>query len=203
MYTDRRASINIGVIFIVATIAVFAAAAVLPPLAGSTSSAIAPAALLYLLAAGTSVGIAVFLYPILARINPTLALAAVVFRTIEAVFYTVSVVLLLSVPPLGDTALAELVLNIRLHADQVAVVSFSVGAFLYYWVFWRSRLVPRWISGWGMLAALSILTACVIAIFSNTEITGYVPLILPIAVQEMVLAVWLLAKGFNSNALKS
>jgi len=42
-----------------------------------------------------------------------------------------------------------------------------------------------------------MLTACVLAVFADRPITGYTPLIAPIAVQEMVFGVWLLAKGVS------
>ncbi len=104
MNSARRTSIATGGLFIVATIAALAAAAVVPSLTGTdylTTVAdqphrLAAAALLYLIAAGSSVGIAIALYPLLKRINTALAVGSVVFRTIEAVFYTAAVVSLLS-----------------------------------------------------------------------------------------------------------
>lgn len=101
----------------------------------------------------------------------------------------------------ADSSIVETFLRIRDHANVIAVFAFSTGAFLYYKVFYQAQLVPRWLSGWGLLAALLMAFACLLALFSNSPVTGYAPLILPILAQEMVLAVWLLVKGFNTSAL--
>jgi len=46
-----------------------------------------------------------------------------------------------------------------------------------------------------------MMTACLLALFSNSPVTGYTFLFLPIAVQEMVLAGWLLVKGLSASPL--
>lgn len=220
MTATRRIEITTGTLFIVATLASLPAAALLPALTGADyltgvaqhPNQLAAAALLYLIAAAASVGIAIALYPLLRPIAPALALGAAVFRTIEAVFYTVGVVSLLTIgtvaqqlatAPPGDraptAAIADTLVSVREHSSVAAVFAFVVGAFMYYLVFWRSRLVPRWLSGWGLAAALSMMTACLLALFHDTPVTGYVLLALPIGVQEMVLAVWLLVKGFSPS----
>jgi hypothetical protein len=71
---------------------------------------------------------------------------------------------------------------------------------MYYFVLYRARIVPRWLSGWGILAALLLLAACLSALFTRSPVTSYTILVLPIAVQEMVFAIWLIAKGFRSIA---
>ena len=222
MNSPRRTSIATGGLFIVATIAALAAAAVVPSLTGSdylTAVAdqpdrLAAAALLYLIAAASSVGIAIALYPLLTRINTALAVGSVVFRTIEAVFYTAAVVSLFSIPllgrqlaaaPVGDQAaiqaIADTLLGMREHSTTVGVIAFTVGALMYYIVFYRARLVPRWLSGWGIAATLLMMTACLVSLFNDSPVTGYILLFLPILVQELVLAGWLLVKGISPSAL--
>ena len=88
---------------------------------------------------------------------------------------------------------------------QVAVLAFGLGALMYYWVFYRSRLVPRWLSAWGLVAIALVMVSGVLVMLRLAEpmSTTQVVLALPIAVQEMVLAVWLIAKGFNPRAVAS
>jgi hypothetical protein len=206
------------VLFIIATVAVIAAGALLPTLTGPDhltgvaghSARMSAAALAYLLAAGSSVGIAVALYPLLKKTHATLALGAVVFRTIEAAFYTAAVVSLLSVATLGQQlattpasdrplihALAESALSVRDHSNLAAVFAFSVGSFMYCVAFFRSRLVPRWLAVWGMAGTLLLGAAGLVSLFTDDSVTGQYLLILPVAVWEMVIAVWLLTRGFR------
>ena len=216
MNSTRRTSIATGALFIVATIAALAAASVIPSLTGTDyltavadqPNQLAAAALLYLIAAGSSVGIAIALYPLLKRINTALALGSVVFRTIEAVFYAAAVVSLLAIPPLGRQlattpadnraaiqTIADALLGMQEHSTLVGAFAFTLGALMYYTLFYRARLVPRWLSGWGIAATLLMMTACLLSLFSDNPVTGYTFLFLPIAVQEMVLAGWLLVRG--------
>jgi hypothetical protein len=81
----------------------------------------------------------------------------------------------------------------------VGEIVFSLGALMFYYVLYQARLVPRWISGWGIVAGIAYLTAGLIAVFS----TNLVPLLLPMALQEMVMAVWLIARGFSRSAIPS
>ena len=216
MNSWRGTSIATGSLFILATIAALAAAALDPSLTGlddltavtDRPDQLAVAALLYLIAAASSVGIAIALYPLLRQINVALALGSVVFRTIEAVFYIVAVVSLTTILPLGRQlaaapaddragigAIADSLLQMREHSTLVGVFAFILGALMYYILFYRARLVPRWLSVWGVAALALMMTACLLSLFSDNPVTGYTLLFLPIAVQEMVLAGWLLVRG--------
>ena len=82
---------------------------------------------------------------------------------------------------------------------------FAVGALMYYYLLYRSRLVPRWLSGWGLIGAGLCVVATVYAGFTQDFglTTVNTVLNIPIGLQEMVLAVWLIAKGFNPRVIAS
>ena len=226
MDSNRRTTVTAGVLFIVATVASLAGSALYGPIVsndpdrlsrvGASVSPLAGGVLLQLVAAGASVGIAIALYPVLKQWGAAMALGSVVFRTLEATMYAIAAVSLLALLPLAHqfagsavteraslTALSEVVLGVRDAAVVAGVLAFSVGALLYYWLLYRSNLVPRWLSGWGIAALVLMLAACLLALFNRTPVTSYVILAAPIGVQEMVLAVWLIVRGFSSAALGS
>jgi hypothetical protein len=224
MNTNRKIAVITGVIFIIATVASLVAAAVTPDLTGTDylirfsahADQVAAGALLYLIGHFACAGIVIVMYPVLKKWNASLALGSVIFRTIETVFYTVGVVCLLSLLTFGQQftsavaadrtslqAIGDLLLSIHQQAALAGVFAFCLGAFMYYTLFFQSRLIPRWLSGWGFVAIILMMAACVLALFSGNPITSYIPLAAPIAFQEMVLAVWLIAKGFNPSVSAS
>jgi Domain of unknown function (DUF4386) len=218
--SSRRVALSAGVLFITATVAnVFGTALSRPLLEAPDylvsiaghANRVAAGALLELIAAGASVGIAISLYPVLKRWGASLALGSVVFRTAEAVMYMISVVSLLSLlalsqrftsavsaDPASFRTVGDSLLDVRQQAALVGVFAFSVGGLLYSYLFYRSRLVPRWLSGWGIGAIILMILACLLSLFSQNELTTYTILAIPLGVQEMVLAVWLIAKGFSA-----
>ena len=224
MNSTRKVAVITGVIFIIATVSGLVAAALTPALTDTDyliqfsahTNQVAAGAFLYLVAAFTSAGIAIAMYPVTKGSNASLALGSVVFRALEAVFYIVGVVSLLSLLTLGQQfttagaadrtslqAIGNLLVSVRDNAALLAVFAFCLGAFMYYYLFFQSRLIPRWLSGFGIVAIILMMAACVLALFSGNLITSYIPLAFPIFLQEMVLAVWLIVKGFNPSAVAS
>jgi hypothetical protein len=221
MNSTRKIAVITGVVFIIATVAVLLAEALVPDLTSvnyltslsANPNLVAAGALLYLIGAFASAGIPISMYPVLKERNAGLALGSVVFRSLEAAFYMVEIVILLSLPVLGQQltragtagrpelqAIGDLLVNVRDQAALLAVFAFCLGAFMYYALFLQSRLIPQWLSGFGIVAIVLMTAACLLALFSGNRITSYIPLAAPIAVQEMVLAVWLIVKGFNPSA---
>jgi len=81
----------------------------------------------------------------------------------------------------------------------VQAIIFSLGALMLYYVFYKSRLIPRWLSGWGVVAAILSLASGVAQMYSSD--LGM--LALPMLPQEMVMAAWLIIKGFNPTTIAS
>ena len=175
-------------------------------------------ALLLLIMAFACAGIAIWLYPVLKKQNQALALGSVGFRIIENVLGIVSAICLLSLVPLSqeyvkagapDTSyfqtLGTLLLGARDSISNIHLIPFCVGALMYYYLFYQSKLIPRWLSGWGLLAIIMNLASALLVLFDliGDFSTVQVVLSVPIGVQEMVLAVWLIVKGFNPSAIAS
>jgi hypothetical protein len=220
MDVNRRAAIAAGLLFIVATVAdVVSRVAFLTPVLGSSDplaavaaneTRVALGALLLFVGAAAATGIAIAMYPVLRRQGEALAIGSVGFRLIEGAFYLGVVVCLLVLVALGKGAAssgdpaafavpAALVLAAREALGQVGVLAFGVGATLYYWVFYRTRMVPRWLSAWGLVAIASLMVSVVLVVAGVVEPMSQPQVLLaaPIGVQEMVLAAWLIAKGFR------
>ena len=90
-------------------------------------------------------------------------------------------------------------------AGLAGVFAFYVGGLLYYRIFYQARLVPRWLSAWGVGGVVLCAAAALLILFGATETMSTTQIVLnvPIGLQEMVLAVWLIVKGFNRSAIIS
>ncbi len=214
MSADRKAAVWIGVLYIIGTVVLVLSlpvtGAVLTAAGGAGQVAAPPnqvavGALLVLLAGFALAMVPVVFWPIGKRYNETLAMGYVVFRGgLETVLYIVTALgwlLLIALGTQPDTApLAGLVRTIEaVIGDQLIAIPFALGALMFSFLLYQSRLVPRWLSVWGLVGAALYIVPPIGSMFglSLGVLMG------PTAVQEMVLAVWLIAKGFNPRAVAS
>ncbi len=73
---------------------------------------------------------------------------------------------------------------------------------MFYYLLYKSKIIPQWLSGWGLIGAALYLLSGFFPLFGHdSRSTIYVILEIPLAVNEMVLAVWLIVKGFNASAV--
>jgi hypothetical protein len=229
MSQDRRTAIVAGVLFIVATTAsLLGRVVLLDPIlkegtdilakVGANQNQVAAGALFGLVGFFTCAGIAIALYPVLRRYSEGLALGAVGLRIIEGVLYSIGAIAVLSMLTLSREfvgagapasshlqASGALLMTVRSWAGMAGTLAFYPAGLLYYIVFYRSRLIPRWLSGWGIVAVMMGFAASILVVFQiiTPMTTPQIVLNLPIFLQEMVLAVWLIARGFSPSALAS
>lgn len=224
--TNRQAAIIVGVLYIIGTVAgilslVFTAPILESPdylIRVSTDPDQMVLGALFVLTMGLALAmIPVMMFPILKSYNEILAVGYVVFRgALEAVTYLALVIGWLSLPLISQEyikataadasyfqSLGDLVMEAHEQISHILTIVFILGALMFYYVLFRSKLVPRWLSGWGLLAALPYFVSGVLGLFTLLSPMSSVQmvLVLPLALQEMVLAVWLIVKGFNSSSV--
>ena len=226
MYTDRKIAIIAGVLFITATVAGILSSVFTGPILGTpdylikisaNENQVIIGALFTLVMGFAGAGIAISLYPVLRKYNEGLALGSVGFRIIEGMLWIINAIGLLllltlskefvkaGAPGLSSFQTSGVLLRAAGDwvSNVVALLAWCIGALMYYYVFYQTKLIPRWLAAWGLIGITLTLIACVLVLFHliNSWSTIQIVLFLPIALQEMVLAVWLIVKGFNSSAL--
>lgn len=167
--------------------------------------------------AATGAGIAVGLYAVLRQYNRALALGSVVARLAGEVLVLVGTLSLLVLLSLAQETVAAgasgspsieasagLLLAVREWVPNfLLLLPFLLSAAVYYSMMYKWRVVPRWLSGWGLVGvAVSLVATIYSGLTQDFGLATFsTALNIPIGVQEMVLAVWLIAKGFNRAAV--
>ena len=209
--TDRTTARIVGILFIVASAAAIVGGAMLLPIddtladVASKEGQIVTGVLLELILVLAVVGIGALIFPILKREGPGTALAYAGARMLEAVLLLAAsvsalVVLGLAREDAGDAGTLHTTLVDTREWTYLlgSMVLFGVGALLLNTVLQRGHLVPGWLAIWGVIGGALILLRGVIEAY-GTEFSGAMQAAFagPIAVQEMVLAVLLIARGFS------
>jgi Domain of unknown function (DUF4386) len=157
--------------------------------------------------------IAFVMYPIFRKTNEMVAIGYLVFRgALETVVYLAQANNWLLMGDLSRDYVAagssdspqyvslgrQLKNQISITAHMTEIV-FSLGALLFAYLFYQSRLIPQWLSIWGFVGGLFYLAVPLLSLFDVSA--GWLQA--PLGVQEITLAIWLLAKGFESTTPKS
>lgn len=227
MDSYRNTGIIVGILFIIATVASISASVFLGSFlevpnylisASAHGNQIIIAVLLFLIAAISAFATSFMLFPVLRRHIESLAMGYVVLRTFENVFYVLGTLSLLIILTLSqkyvagavDTSyyqiLGTLLLALRDWAVLIGtLIFFGLGSLTLNYVLYQSQLIPRWLSLWGLIGAALVLLYGLFGIFGmGMGLTSpYALLAMPIALQEMVFAVWLIFKGFNPSIIAS
>ena len=158
------------------------------------------------------VGTAVALYPVTRRHNQGLAIGYVGLRTLEAAVIAIGIVSLLAVVTLRQQAGADAAALVGVGKALVAVHNWTflfgpnfvcaADTFVLAWLMWRSRLIPRFIAGLGVVGGPLLFvsaTAILFGAFQQVSLPGAVAP-LPVFAWELGLAFFLILKGFRTTA---
>lgn len=157
--------------------------------------------------------IPVVLFPILKKQNETLALGYILFRTLEVVTFIAIALSFLFLLTLSRGYVSAEISNVSHYQTMGAlllgaigwinfltIIIFSLSALILNYIFYRSKLIPRWLSSWGLIGAVFHLAGGLLGMFDFHQV-GF--LAAPIALQEMIYALWLIIKGFDLSAIPS
>lgn len=227
MDSHRKTAIIVGVLFIIATAFLFVGEAVYSPILSSPDylDSVYPNRIIVIIGMLLEFAIvlampliAVFMFPVLKKHYEALAIGYVGFRFFEAVLFVVIESNKLSLINLSRDYInrggidvfyfqnmGSSIQSVNQWIFSMYVLVFGVGALIFYSALYKSKLVPRFISVWGLIAAAYLLIGSVLIM---VEVLAGIPELgveliftMPIAVNEMVLAIWLIVKGFNPKAV--
>jgi len=182
-------------------------------LVAADSSRLTGGAFLTLMMGISLVAMTVFLYPIFRKDSKELAMGLVLFRgALEGTSYFISTLGILTLVVLGneyvatgaDSAALQSMGNVLYQfldlKSPLGTIIFLIGAMCLYLSFYRTRLIPRWLSVWGFIGVVPYMAYALLHFFHMDNGIGFY-LQMVLAPQEMVMGVWLIVKGFNPSAI--
>ncbi len=216
MARSRIVSLAAGVLYLITFLALPAAAFYGPVrdanyiVGPGPDSAVIFGGVLEIIVALACIGTAVALFPVVKRQNEAFALGFVGARILEACTIFAGVVCLLTMVTLRQagtgaqglvTGRALLAMYDWFHLGQnlmPAINAILLGSLLY-----RARLVPRVLPLLGLIGAPLLVANTIVLMFGITGplLTLTTIGVLPIAVWEFSLGIWLVVKGFNPTAI--
>ena len=228
MMINKREAKLVGVLFILAAVSAVAGVLLYDPILNGSeylsngskhANQVIWGALMELILVVSAVGTATTMFPILRRYNETIALWHVCFRFLEAIVITVGVISVLSLLTLSREFVAAGAPEAAAFQTSGSVLKaihewtfmlgpnfmLGINTMMYSYIFYKTKLVPRFIPILGMTGAALVFVCALLVMFGVIEqvsVWGGL-LALPVAANEMILAVWLIVKGFNSSALDS
>ncbi|MFC5529531.1 DUF4386 domain-containing protein [Cohnella yongneupensis] len=226
-FSTKTASRITGVLFIIAAITAILGVIFYEPILNDSEYLIQGAAhanqvvlgaLMELVLVVSAVGTASTMFPFLRKYNRTIAIWHVCFRFMEAVIIMVGVISVLSLLTLSQDYIAAGAPDIASYQVSGTLLKavhdwtfllgpnffLGINTMMYSYIFYKSKLVPRFIPLLGMTGSVLIFLAALLEMFGVIDqvSTWGVILALPIFANEMILAVWLIMRGFNISAVK-
>lgn len=226
MHTNRKPTQIVGALFLIALILNLIASEMMNPVldnpdyllhAFPEKNIVIVGNLLNFICGIAMIFIPIFLFPVVRKKHKSLASAYIVFRALEGILFVYLAIKTLSFIPLSEACLnaepdaisafrtAGNLVHAEIHwATIIYIVIFTLGGATFYYLLFKTNLVPRFLSVWGFLSIVLLFLGVSLAIF-KAGLFSHMPLMKgmtwfapPIALNELVLGIWLIANGFSS-----
>ena len=222
---QKRTAKLVGLLFILATATLFIGQAFYGPIIGATNYlditypnrlTVMTGVLIEFAGVIGLVFIPILLYPFLRIYNQALAFGYISIRLIEVVLLSFAQITKLSIIGLsqnyltanGDPSffnnMGDMIQAVLYWADSgglLYIIVFVLGATLLYYGLIKTKLIPRWISLFGLVSAVILLMASMMFYWEYIPAETAILFMLPLALQEIIMALWMITKGFNSSAI--
>lgn len=164
------------------------------------------------------IGIAIFLFPVLKKQSEPLALGYAGIRIAEfpiLLVWSISPLLLITISQefvtAGDTEASSLqtfgavLIGLRNWTWLLVYIINGIATLILAYLLYQSKLVPRWISVLGLIGGAVLLAGTSLAMLGLMDVDQGIGMlaVLPGALFELLLPIWLVVKGFNSSAIAS
>ena len=224
MKYSGKSAITVGVLFLAALILNIIANEITDPILQTpdylnnvynNKNLLIIANLLNFICAIAMIFIPVKLFPIAKKASEKMAINYIVFRALEGILFIWLIIKSLSLISLSKhyiegsgniSTLQSLGDSVQFEIHWVTIIYiiiFTLGGINFYSLLYKSKLIPRFLSIWGLFAVVLLFVGAILALF-NLGIFLQMPLMKamkyfapPIAVNEFVLSLWLIIKGYN------
>ncbi|WP_370000161.1 DUF4386 domain-containing protein [Winogradskyella sp.] len=186
--------------------------------ATANATKVSIAALFQFILCLTYIGFVILLYPIVKKYNQGLALGFLSFRIMAGVLLIVGTIMLLSVLVLSQEFVKSTLENqevfkafgnvLKITRDYInhifMVFTISIANLMLYILFLKTKLIPKWLSAWGILGVILSMLASILLLLSIVDVITieYLVLNAPTGLFEFVLGIWLVFNGFNTRYSK-
>ena len=179
----------------------------------ANSMLLAFAAVLWLMAVAWDAAHGVLMFPILKQHSERVAVGYLGFRIMDALFIAIMVLFILIQIPIGSEylsagasdasylqALSAVFMQAQLDAYNIAMITLGISGLILCYSFYKSKLVPRLLSVWGLVGYATILCGSVLEVLGFDLLSIHT---IPGGLWEVFIGVWLIAKGFDPSAFVS
>ena len=166
-----------------------------------------------ILASAIGVGIAIFLYSFIKKYNQRLAIAYLAIAGINFTIIVVSNIIHVSLLSLSEefavttaattdhfTTLAQMLHEAYYWTHFLMLMLYSLGGLVLYYFLFKTRLIPRWLSIWGILASIVVFFGGALQL-ADIKVSGL--LFVQNGIYILTFIIWLLVKGFNPKYIKA